>query len=166
MKCVFSRLLFCLPVELEDRLHLYRRSRASYIWLYYLSVRSGLFASSKGGFPCRKPSAERIQIVWIAAPPMHLYYLKKKKSTTSLEVGGGEGREENTLVCSSSRLRSLWLHIDVFQMLSCTRSSGHGWKTNSYFSVSVRGPGDAGSLSRSPSFFVLHTFSLLPSRNC
>lgn len=58
---------------------------------------------------------------------------KKKKSTISLRVGGGEEREENTLVCSSSRPHSLWLHIDVFQMISRTRSSGHGWKTNSYF---------------------------------
>lgn len=99
LKSVFSCLLFCLQVESEDRLHLYRRSRTGYIWLYYQSVRSGLFASSTGDFPCRKPSAERIQTVWIAAPPMHLYYLKKKKKYNVPRGGkrGGAGRKHSCL---------------------------------------------------------------------
>lgn len=47
-------------------------------------------------------------------------------------------------------------------MISRARSSGHGWKANWYFSVSVQGPGVAGSPARSPSVFLRPPHSVSP----
>lgn len=89
---------------------------------------------------------------------------RKKSKKYSVPRGGGRGGVRGkTLVCTSSRPHSAQLHIDVFQMISRAHSSGHGWKANLYFSVSVQGPGVAGSPARSPSVFLRppHSLSLV-----